>query len=919
VDDSQSVERSPIGYLFTDIDSSTEKWERKPAEMSAVLARHDELIDEIVARNGGRIIDRAGDGVFAAFEKGNPLACAIELQLAFDGECWEAVGGLCVRVGVHCGFAQAPGLDKINVNRAARVMESGWGGQIVISAAAVGAYRLPEGCELSDLGLHHLKGIDEPLRLFGLVHPALARREFPPLRAPGARTSPVPAQTAPFYGRESELADVLKKLSGEVRLVTIVGAGGAGKSRFALEVASTLAEKTLVCVVPLDGVDTAAALISAWASALRFPLHGGEAGAQLFDYLRDKRALVVLDGADDFSETQLISAALASCPALAILATRREPFVVEGESVVRLGGLAAPSRPGELLLAPASALFVQAARAAQPNFELAERDFEAFNGICEAVGGSPLALRLAAQWTRLLSVQEICAELRCSVSFISELGGRAQESLRGVFEGSWGRLDGIQQAALAKLSVFAGPFDAAAAREVSGVEASTLGALEQKCLLEQRESRRFVMHPLIHDFARERLRAGSKEILVEAHERHCAYFLALLQRLFAAARGADQGRMLDLAQLNLANIKVAWDFAARSNKAAQMRETIEALFYLCVLRSLYGELAHAFDLAIENESLRRYCLSLKANCMTHQGDPDGGEAAARAALEGGASDGFIVAHCHQALGNIAHMRGQHAIARLHYERALAERTALGDLMGAYYSAMSLAWLNLLMGDVGQARDWVKESYRLCQRMGHLGGVLAVHACAGDIAVREGRHDDALTSYSQALEIEKSVRHPQRSAAIAIKLASVLSARGEFDAASAHLREAFEAAKSVGDERVAVNALLALGRNLRLKGDHQQAKLELQVALAEGQRLSLRPQLAAILLELARLKADLGEKGQARRLIALARHLGVDEVEGERQAVLSELALDDPPPAAEADFNDAMLELVNERHFGALRL
>lgn len=920
MDKSEGVERAPIGYLFTDIDSSTEKWERKPAEMRAVLARHDALIDDVVARNGGRIVDRAGDGVFAVFESGNPLRCATELQLAIEAEHWDAVGGLSVRVGVHCGAALAQGVDKVNVNRAARIMASGWGGQIVVSAAAVGAYRLPEGCELTDLGVHHLKGIDEPLRLFGLVHSDLGRRQFPPLRSPLTRSAALPAQTAPFYGRQSEVADILEKLSGKARLLTIVGVGGAGKSRLALEVAAAISESTLVCVVPLDGVSAASASIAAWAGALRFPLHGGDAEAQLIEYLRDKRALVVLDGADALSESGFMSAALASCPGLSILATRREPFMVEGEIVLRLAGLAAPKTPEELHSAPASGLFMQAARSAHREFEFEARDFEAFCGICEEVGGSPLALRLAAQWTRLLSLEEIWAELRRGVSFISELGGeQAQESLRRVFEGSWNRLHPEQQGALARLAVFAGAFDAEAALGVGGVEISTLGALEQKCLLEQRENRRFAMHPLIHDFALERLRAGSDEILSETRKRHLTYFFGLLRRLFAAARGADQGRMLDLLQMNLANIKAAWTFAAQTNQTGPMREAIEPLFYLCVLRTLYGELADVLATPIEDATLGRYCLSLKANCLTHQGDPDRGEEAARSALAGGVSDGFIVAHCHQALGNIAHMRGQHAMARLHYERALAERTASGDSMGGYYSAISLAWLNLQLGEIVQARDWVKESYRLCQRMGHLGGALAVHACAGDIAAYEGRQEDALISYRQALEIEKAVHHPQRSAATQIKLAAILANRGEFDAACANLDEAFEVAKSVGDERVAVNALIGLGRNLRLKGDLSGAKQRLGHALAQAQRLASPPQLAAILLELAHVEGQAGQAGQARRLIALARHLRGDAGAPERQALLDELGLDDPAPASAAEFEEAMLELVNERQFGVLRL
>src|SRR6185312_3102062 len=237
-------EDRPLGYLFTDIDDSTGKWESSAEAMKLALARHDSLLDRIIAMNGGVIQDRAGDGVFAVFRTGNPVQCALDLQCALQAEDWGSVGGLHVRIGVHCGAAGAREIDKRSTNRAARIVASAWGGQIVISAAAAAAFDAPPASERVDLGICRLKGVDEPMRLFGLMHPRLARDEFPPLRTLLSHGHAVPKPAAPIHGRDEEVKEISSKLA-VVRQMTIVGPGGNGKTRLALEIAAQRSERQL--------------------------------------------------------------------------------------------------------------------------------------------------------------------------------------------------------------------------------------------------------------------------------------------------------------------------------------------------------------------------------------------------------------------------------------------------------------------------------------------------------------------------------------------------------------------------------------------------------------------------------------------------------------------------------------------------
>ncbi len=222
---------SPAGYLFIDIEGSTERWERNPAYMQIAVARLDSLIEEAVAGHDGIIRDRAGDGLFATFGPGNPLQCALDLQLEVQRNDWSDVGGLALRVGVHASDDDGSGeVDRVVANRAARIMSSGWGGQIVVSRSATERYTLPEGASLVDHGACRFKGIREPLHLAALVHPALLRNEFPPLRTLLADGAGGQALAGPIFGRLREISEIFGKLQTS-RSITVTGPGGNGKTR----------------------------------------------------------------------------------------------------------------------------------------------------------------------------------------------------------------------------------------------------------------------------------------------------------------------------------------------------------------------------------------------------------------------------------------------------------------------------------------------------------------------------------------------------------------------------------------------------------------------------------------------------------------------------------------------------------------
>jgi predicted ATPase len=886
--------------------------------MEREQARCNTLIDALVERNGGAVNDHAGDGVCAIFQTGDPLRCALDIQREVEAAHWSGVGELRLRIGVHVGWDATHGAGKA---RASRITECAWGGQIIVSAAAAHAYGLPAGCEWTDFGFCRLRGVAEPIRLLGLLHPALARRAFPPLRTP-LEGGFVPAPRAPIHGRDEELEEIVRNLTRGARALTIVGPGGNGKTSLVIEVARTLSETRAVYFESLEGKADKTDVTAAVAKALRFPFYGAASQEeQLIAYLRDRAAVIVLDNADRLAgKCAFLEGMLAACPEVRILVTSREPLLFEGERVIRLRGLKSPSKDDpDFRSAPVCALFIQEARANEPEFDLEDHEAGIFCEICEILGGSPLALRWAAQWTHLLSVSEIRAELRRGgVTFLGGLVGDGEGlGPERVFERSWTLLGDDLRRALARLSVFDGGFDKDAAHAVAGADVTDLGVLERKSLLEACGNGRFVMHPLARENARERLARAPGDLASETRRLHSEYFLSMVRRCYLEGRGAEQARMLDRVETELANLCAGWAYAVEVNDVVRIREAIEPMFYMFAHRGLYHDCARLLDAQIDDAALRAHFLGIRANCLMHQGAYPIGEALARRALDGGACEPIAAAHCHHALATIAHARGDYSIARTHYEDALAERTRIADEMGSYYSVMSLAFLELLQNNVAKARERAKESHRLCLSTGHLGGMLSVHACAGDIAAREGREADAEESYRQAIEVAEIVRNPQLEAATLLKLGAICSNRGELGLARARFENALDLAEAIGDTRIAINARLGLGHVLRIKAKPHRAKAVLRKALEQAYALSSQAQLAEALYELACVARDSGDCRAAAHITNVLHCLDYERMKTECADLIREFI--GPRAPARVNVDAALLELINEPEFGVVRL
>ncbi len=912
--------QTPTAYLFTDIHGSTERWERWPLEMKAAMVRHDCIVEDLVRRHGGELKNRMGDGVFAAFKAGSPLRCALEIQLALQAEDWGAVGGLFVRIGVHAD-TPGDGDEQISINRAARIMSSGWGGQIVVSEEAVEAFAPPPQCRLTDLGLCHLKGIDEPMRLFSLVHDRLVRTEFPPLQTLTFYTGKLPDQPTPFFGRERETAHIARMLgSPQTRLVVLVGPGGNGKTRLAVHLAAKYAQRFLAWFVPLDTAVSGADIVAAIARALHFPFYGPSAEAdQLLHYLRDKEALLVLDNADAFvHDPALVLRLFEGCPKLRILVTSREPLHIARATHYQVAGFATPNRD-EVRTSAAYQLFCH--QAGGDDTCLEDDDLECFRELCVTLDGSPLALLLAAQWRSLLSPKEILAKVKAGLDFLGAIAPDLPErhrSLRGVFEATWALLSGDEQRDLARLSIFSGGFTLQAAEAVARLDLRVLSALKDMGLVEQRQHDRFLMHPLIHEYAREKLAAMS-DVERETGQRHSEYYLSMVDAEFAAIASVGESLVLDRIECEIANLKAAWRHAIREGARKRLRQAAEALFYALLLRARYSDALEFFYVKTGARRLDKYFSSLLATCQVQHGALDAAEAAALATLRDEDQSLTARAHAHHGLALVAHGRGDFAAAKRNYELALAIRRQRSDWIGCYYSASSLALVHVLLGELNEARERIKESYRLCELLGNTSGMMYVHLLAGDLAAREGRAEDAKANYYKSLDIEEAIHNPQYRARILISLGSLLAKQGDSSGAQRCHSEAVDLAAEVGDRLRRANALLELATDLRIDGKAEQAKARLLDATPVALMLSARPLLLRCLLELARVEMLCGNEAGARRLAAALASVELGSLGDAYREFLDELSC--PPFAANDQCTPeaAAREIVEQAELETLRL
>jgi predicted ATPase/class 3 adenylate cyclase len=479
----------PIGtvtFLFTDLEGSTRLWEEHPRATRAAVDRHFAILREAIAAHGGHLFRTQGDGACASFALApDALAAALAAQRRLWAEPWEAEATPRVRMALHTGAAEVRDGDYVGacLNRLARLLAIGHGGQILLSQATYDLVRdtVPEDVGFLNLGQQLLRDLHRPEQVRQLAVDDLPSA-FPPLRSLDQRPNNLPTQATALIGREQAVASALERLRRpEARLLTLIGPGGTGKTRLALQVGADALDdfEDGVFFVPLEPIRDPSLLPAAVAQALGLRLSEQRSPADAVrDYLRDKALLLVLDNVEHVIQAApTVTDLMAACPRLKVLATSRVPLHVRGEQELAVPPLALPDRqhppPGAALSQyGAVALFIQRALDVDPSFAVTNENAAAVAEICHRLDGLPLAIELAAARTKILTPQEMLARLGPALRALSLLtgGGRdlpaRHQTLRNAIAWSCDLLGPAEQVLFGRLAVFVGGFTLEAAEAV---------------------------------------------------------------------------------------------------------------------------------------------------------------------------------------------------------------------------------------------------------------------------------------------------------------------------------------------------------------------------------------------------------------------------------------------------------------------
>jgi predicted ATPase/class 3 adenylate cyclase len=734
-----------VTFLFTDLEGSTQLWDRQPEAMRAALGRHDRLLRQAAEKHGGNVFKTGGDAFCMAFHSApQALAAALEAQLALHVEDWGQAGPLRARAALHTGAVEVRDGDYFGpaLNRVARLLSIGHGGQTLLSHSTAELLQdtLPESTTLRDMGTHRLKDLQRPEQVFQLVHPGLAA-DFPPLRSLDALPQNLPLQLTSFVGRESQLA-TLTGLLKTTRLLTLTGAAGSGKTRLALQLAAERAEDYPegIWFIDLAALTDPALVPQTVAAALSVrEVPGRPLPDVLAEALRPRTLLLVLDNCEHLIEScaELAERLLRACPGVWVLATSREALNVAGEVAWPVPALSIPdprdlphNEPANSLSQyEAVRLFVERAVMAKPDFTVTNQNAPAVAQICHQLDGVPLAIELAAARVKVMAVEQIAARLNDRFRLLTG-GSRTalprHQTLRAAIDWSYGLLSEPERQVLRRLSVFAGGWSLEAAEAVcageglEGWEALELQAHlidKSLVLLEQTPGgeARYRLLGTIRQYAADRLVEAGEA--AATRDRHFDWYLDLAQKAEPELRGARSAEWLERLEQEHENLRAAleWSVAREDDGEPALRLAGE-LGRFWYTRSYFDEGSHWLEVARTKAvaaaaAPQARALRWSAALKVQQGIRDQARELLEQALKlyRELDDKRGLARALISMGNV-HLGGSDPeVGRPFYEEGLAAARKVGDMRDAATALGNLGELARLGGDLESARTYYQES------------------------------------------------------------------------------------------------------------------------------------------------------------------------------------------------------------------
>lgn len=868
--------KGTVTFLFTDIEGSTRLWDLFPDVMLGALTRLEEILRGSISQQNGIVIKSTGDGLHAVFSSPvDAVKAALSGQRELLVETWNPkTGRLKVRMALHSGTADLRGGDYYGgtVNRAARLLSAGHGDQILLSQSTRELIReeLPGDITLVDLGYHRLKDLLRPEHIYQLSVPDLPGY-FPVLRGLDPRSVNLPSHPTPFIGRKKEIKALGRLLeNANVRLITLVGPGGAGKTRLAVQAAAEFvaAFHDGALFIDLAAITEPQLVPSSIANVLGVRETARRSIEEnIIQYLRSRSLLLILDNFEQVLDgANFVSQIIGGAPGIKIIATSREALSLQEEWQFSVNGMAYPHRLDAADYGDYDAvrLFVTITQKVQPDFALEDQK-EGVIKICQLVEGLPLAIELAAPWMKAMAAEEIVYEIHRNISILSTSLRNLPEghqSMVAIFEQSWSYLSSRQREVFAALSVFSGGFQLEAAEAVTGALSQTIMELVDKSLLRWSSEGRFSIHELLRQHVERQLKLSPEEYQA-ARNLHCNYYANFVGQF---QNDMFRDRHLEaMAQLeeDIENVKTAWDWAAAQLRLEEIQKISKGLYDMEDIKGRYIEGDSLFNRVIEpleavsDSSQKAAVLSQIYLIQSWHAIRRGKLELARDYAE--KSQESLVKHDLSptpglatdplsALGVVANALGNYEQAEKLGEKALERAESLGEPLKLQFAFYVLSNAALYQGHYQEARDFALKAKAIALELGSRWFMAYILDDLGRIDQVMGEYESAKNNFRTTYKIRRDFDDPEGMALALNHLAQIALLEEDYQQAKQLFEQSRWLYLDIGDRRGLARSLSGLARTDRLQNNLKSAGNYLAEALNVSSEMGFMPLTLELLVE-----------------------------------------------------------------------
>jgi predicted ATPase/class 3 adenylate cyclase/DNA-binding CsgD family transcriptional regulator len=901
-----------VTLLFTDIEGSTHLLQQVGERYASVLGECRDLLRTAFSKHHGHEVDTQGDAFFVAFARASEaISAGVDAQRALTTYSWPEGVVVRVRMGVHTGEPSlvSEGYVGLDVHHAARIMSVGHGDQVLLSQTTCELVKhdLPDGVSLQDLGEHRLKDLQRPSHLYQLVIADLPA-DFPPLKTLDKSPNNLPVQPTSLIGREKEVTALLNLLQREeVRLVTLTGPGGTGKTRLGLQVAAELIDLFpdgvyFVNLAPISDPELVGPTLAQTLDVKEI------AGQSLLDLLkaslRWKHLLLLLDNFEQVAGAAVFVAdLLATCSLLKVIVTSRAALHIRVEQEFAVPPLVVPDPkrlPDLMALSQyeAVALFIQRAQAVKPEFQVTNANAPSVAEICVRLDGLPLAIELAAARVKLFPPQALLARLEQRLQVLTS-GARdapaRQQSLRNTIEWSYKLLDAQEQRLFRRLSVFVGSCTLQAIEAVCAALDKSNGAgqvldgvlsLIDKSLLQQTEQEgdepRLVLLETIREYGLEVLAAS--EEMETTRQAHALYYLTLAEEAEPELGGPQQAVWLDRLEREYDNLRSALRWFLERGEVVHGSELAlrqaGALRRFWEVRGHWSEGWNFLEQALAGSKGVAVPVQLKAlKAAAHlafvRSDNDRAEALSEECLarcrELGDTAGMALSL--RLLGSIALSKCNLIVAYSRTEESLALFREVGDKEGTAWSLNNLASIVSQQGEYARAISLKEEALALFEALGNIEGIaFSLFSLAWVLFISEGDPAKVHTLLEEGLALCRKVGHKDGIVIALRLLGGVFLQQGDTVKARTLLEEGVALSREIGYRHGTAESLFVLGKVAAYHGDYAAAHAFYEESLYLGREVGDNLSIAFYLEGLADVVAVQGDPAWAARLWGVAEAL-----------------------------------------------